>query len=387
MNIYLKKKLIFVPIYLLAALFGLLDQKSNSEDLLKNKNFDYEAYTQLSNKENFDNDNYILGSGDLLSIKHANAHQLNAEHLVGPNGRIYFERLGEVLVEGLTSNELKFVLEKKYSSFLLDPSVGIKIIEYRPVKIFIQGEVQSGGFYTISEPSNRIVPELPAIEVNEGNQTENIFSQRVSTSRRQFPTLFSALKKANGITENADLSNINIIRRSSFSSGNELMQASVSLLSLLKEGDESQNIRLYDGDIIKVNKSETTIKNQLLKAAQINLNPKFINVFISGRINSPGTVRLPQGSSLNQAISIAGGAKVLKGKIEFIRFNNDGLVDRRLISYRPKNSLGSKNNPTLADGDIIRIKNSALSAGLEVFNEVTAPFIGVYSIINIFSNN
>ena len=85
--------------------------------------------------------------------------------------------------------------------------------------------------------------------------------------------MFSALSKAEGITPYADLNNIKVIRRNSISSGNEIMQASISLVSLLTEGDQTQNIRIYDGDIIKVGKSEEIIKDQILRAARINLNP------------------------------------------------------------------------------------------------------------------
>jgi polysaccharide export outer membrane protein len=39
----------------------------------------------------------------------------------------------------------------------------------------------------------------------------------------------------------------------------------------------------------------------------------------------------------------------------------------------------------LAAGDIIRVQDSALSAGITVMNELTAPFIGVYSLYRIFN--
>ena len=43
-------------------------------------------------------------------------------------------------------------------------------------------------------------------------------------------------------------------------------------------------------------------------------------MYVSGRVVSPGGVTLPQGSALNQAINLAGGKRLLKGKVEFIRF-------------------------------------------------------------------
>ena len=87
---------------------------------------------------------------------------------------------------------------------------------------------------------------------------------------------------------------------------------------------------------------------------------------------------------LNQAIYIAGGTKVLKGKIEFLRFQNDGELDRRLISYKPNTKIGSRDNPILMDGDIIRVRNSPLTTTLDVAKEVTRPFLGIFSVVQIF---
>ena len=51
---------------------------------------------------------------------------------------------------------------------------------------------------------------------------------------------------------------------------------------------------------------------------------------MSGRVVTPGGVTLPQGSALNQAINLAGGTRLLKGKVEFIRFTREGEVDQRV---------------------------------------------------------
>ena len=108
-------------------------------------------------------------------------------------------------------------------------------------------------------------------------------------------------------------------------------------------------------------------------------------MFVTGRVNKPGGVRLPQGSSLNQAISLAGGTKLLKGKIEFVRFNREGTIDRRIFSYNPRAAADAPNNPVLAAGDLIRVNDSILSGGINVFNELTGPFVGLYSVYSLFN--
>jgi len=56
------------------------------------------------------------------------------------------------------------------------------------------------------------------------------------------------------------------------------------------------------------------------------LSPSFTQIYVNGRVFTPGGVALPQGSALKQAINLAGGTRLLKGKVEFIRFTREGEV-------------------------------------------------------------
>ena len=108
-----------------------------------------------------------------------------------------------------------------------------------------------------------------------------------------------------------------------------------------------------------------------------------MQVFVTGRVINPGRVVLPQGSSLNQAITLAGGAKLIRGKIEFVRFNREGTIDRRIFTYQPGASTDMPNNPVLAAGDLIRVRDSLLSGGINLITEVTAPMVGIYSTYSL----
>ena len=117
--------------------------------------------------------------------------------------------------------------------------------------------------------------------------------------------------------------------------GGGRIRTNLNFLSLITEGNESQNIRLFDGDVVSVGRSKVVLREQLLKAGKTNLSPQFINVFVSGRVETPGGITIPQGSVLNQAIALAGGTRPLKGKVEFVRFTREGEIDRRLLRYNP----------------------------------------------------
>ena len=70
---------------------------------------------------------------------------------------------------------------------------------------------------------------------------------------------------------------------------------------MITDGNETQNIRLFDGDVLRIEKSPVVLREQLLKAGQSNLSPQFMNVFVTGRVTDPGGVTIPQGGTLNQA--------------------------------------------------------------------------------------
>ena len=56
-------------------------------------------------------------------------------------------------------------------------------------------------------------------------------------------------------------------------------------------------------------------------------------MYVTGRVRDPGPKVLPQGASLDQALAAAGGQKLLRGQVEFIRFNRDGTQTSASFSW------------------------------------------------------
>ena len=54
-------------------------------------------------------------------------------------------------------------------------------------------------------------------------------------------------------------------------------------------------------------------------------------------MENPGNITVSKASVLNDAIDFAGGTKTLKGPVKFLRFNNDGSIDKRKFKYRKIN--------------------------------------------------
>ena len=62
-----------------------------------------------------------------------------------------------------------------------------------------------------------------------------------------------------------------------------------------------------------------------------------------------------------------------------IRYEKDGTVIKKNISYSASAKRGSKRNPYLKEDDLISVKNSFFGKTTGVLKEITAPFVGIYS--------
>lgn len=346
-------------------------------------------------------DSYILGPGDTLQIELLDIPELSGTVSIGPDGTLYLPRLRALYVEGLTVEELRYFLTEQFKRYVRQPEIYIRPVGFRPIRIYVGGEVKRPGYYTLSgaqELGGVSSSADAAIRASGGDQlnsrpdstsspgsgTSSSGAGGITTFGALFPTVFDAIRTAQGITPYSNLAEVQVTRRQPVSAGGGKIRTQLNFLSLITEGDESQNIRLFDGDVVSVAKSPVVLREQLLKAGQTNLSPQFIQVYVSGRVKTPGGITLPQASALNQALNLAGGPSLLRGKVEFIRFTREGELDRRLFTYNPNAASDSAANPILMAGDIIRVQDSALSASIGVMNELTGPFVGVYSVYSLF---
>ncbi len=329
------------------------------------------------------NNDYIIGTGDQLNIIVSRFYpELTSRPVVDGEGTIYIPKLKRIYVEGLTINELNNLLNKAYLEFVKYPDAEVEIFSYRPIRVFVQGEVENPGLQVI----NGSYSLGNIINKNLGLQDSIKFENEITNPNDDnlkdkpfFPTVFDAIRSSGGITQFSDLSSIQVIRKNNLSDGGGKIQTTINFQDVLLTGDNSQNIRLYDGDIIRVKKSKQSNLVILQKSISSRLSPKFLNVFVTGRVNRPGNTTVSKASTLVDAIDIAGGAKVIKGPITFLRFNNDGTIDNRKFPLRKRSQRGSYKNPYLRNGDLIIVGESFLTQSNQIINEFTSPFVGIFS--------
>ena len=354
-------------------------------------------------------DTYILGPGDSLQIELLDIPELSGVFAIGPDGTLYLPRVRALYVEGLTVEELRLFLTQQFRAYVRNPQLYVSPVGYRSVRVYVGGEISRPGYYILS--GNQVLPDQ--LNLQEGPSPATLrrsatslqdtqaarlrFNRAASTaddvdrlqgisngSLQRWPTLFDALRAAQGVTPYSNLADVRVVRRQPLSNGGGKLQASIDFLRLVSSGDESVNIRVFDGDVINVGRSDQVLRDQLLAASRTNLSPDFIEVFVSGRVKEPGPQSLPQGATLNQAIASAGGARLLRGQVEFLRFSTDGATDRRLFSLSASAKAGDYKNPVLMSGDVVRVNDSILSAAVELVNEITGPAVGIYSVYSLF---
>jgi len=348
---------------------------------------------------------YILGPGDVLQVEILNVPELSGTFSIGPDGTLYLPRLRALYVEGLTVEELSYFLAQQFKTYVKNPQLYVKPVAYRAVRVYVGGEINRPGYYTLSD-SKSVSEALTSnpgsgLEVGRSNlsglanvegmrRSSRLVSEDVTTIQGlqtqpiRWPTLFDALRAAQGVTPFSNLADVQVVRKQPLSTGGGKARATVNFLQMLTNGDDGVNIRLFDGDVVNVNRSPQVLRDQLIAASRTNLSPDFIQVYVSGRVKEPGSHSLPQGATLNQAIASAGGAKLLRGQVEFLRFSPDGATDRRLMTLNPGAKAGDYKNPVLMNGDVVRVNDSLFSATVGVLNEVTGPAVGIYSVYSLF---
>ena len=93
---------------------------------------------------------YIIGAGDILEIVTWKEEDFTREEvLVRLDGKLSFPLLNDVQAEGLTTVELKRVIEKGLKDYVSNPEVTIHVRAPLSKKFYILGEVTNTGEYPL----------------------------------------------------------------------------------------------------------------------------------------------------------------------------------------------------------------------------------------------
>ncbi len=350
------KKNIFFTFFLV----GLLNifSPANASELIENKDYQTSIKTKESTQNfyNFNQYQYLIGGGDVLEIKLYGNEEYNGKYLVLNDGKVSLPLVGNIYVENMTIEETIDILRKEYSKELLVPDVHVNIFSSRPLNIAVIGELQKPGIFNVSKESG-------------------------SPSR-----IVDFLRLSGGITPKSNLEEIELIR--TFKEGGEIVRklTVLNLIPLIEEGDQSNNLELFHGDVIKVKETNNLTTSQY-KYAKATLSPTEIGITVVGEVKAPGIKKTYSGISLIEAVMIAGGPvdwQANKQNIQLIREDNNGEIIIQKYRYNISDKISKINNPTLKDGDIINVNTTSYTKISRGLNNVFTPLRDIITAVTFY---
>jgi polysaccharide export outer membrane protein len=194
-------------------------------------------------------------------------------------------------------------------------------------------------------------------------------------------TLSRALQSANGVTEIADIRNVQISR---LNDQNQRTVITANLLDLITKADLSQDITLTDGDLITVPRLDKPNPADYLQVAKATFSPTAITVQVVGEAVRPGPLQLRPNSSFTEAISFAGGLTNDADwrSVELYRVNPDGSIMRRTLVADLSLPLNEDSNPGLRDRDVIVVRPSFGSGILNSATRFLGNIVTPFSLVN-----
>lgn len=159
---------------------------------------------------------YTLGPDDIIDIEVRRHPEFSGQYPITSEGKIEYKYIGDVIVAGLTKNQLKDRITEILSEYIIEPEVNIRIVAYLSKVFYVVGEVgRPGKFYMRGDT-------IPV---------------REALVQASLPTLGAAMRRCRLITPDQKGSR-NFVQ--------------VDVYRLLYEGDLKCNLDMQPGDVLYV---------------------------------------------------------------------------------------------------------------------------------------
>lgn len=152
---------------------------------------------------------YIVGAGDVLDIQLYGSQNRSLSLTVSRDGRIAFPQLGPIEVGGRRFSEVRADIQQRVSRQMIGVNAALSMGDMRSIQVFVLGEVEAPGAYTVSGLS----------------------------------TITSALFASGGVKPIGSLRTIQLKRQGA-------LVRTLDLYDLLLRGDSSNDVKLQAGDVV-----------------------------------------------------------------------------------------------------------------------------------------
>jgi len=274
---------------------------------------------------------YRIGSGDVISIEIEDASELSRTFRVNAAGKISMSFLGRIEAREKTAEQLADVIaEGLRGRYLTDPKVTVTVVQINSHAFFLQGAVRRPGVYQIEgSPSLlKLITVAGGLAENHGS-TAFVIRQSKSIDSEGQPSAAGPPEQGPdraGITNPED-------DETSY----ELLKSNISGLLV---GRFDQNMALEPGDIINI--------------------PVMDVFFVGGEVRAPGSYPLKDGTTLRQAISLAQGTTIKAATGRGIIFRENTTTGKREEIAVDVGAVmgGKRDDVTILANDIIIVPNS-----------------------------
>lgn len=190
---------------------------------------------------------YVVGPGDTIEVQLIGNTKGRYSLVVGRDGRLNFPELGPIPVSGRRFEVVRDELERRVRQEMIGTQASVAIGELRSIRVFVLGDAETPGSYTVSGLS----------------------------------TVTNALFVSGGVKKIGSLRNLQVKR-----DGKTI--ATLDLYDLLLRGDTRADVRLLPGDVIFI-------------------PPIGATVSMSGELRRPAIYELKNEVTAGQLIELGGG--------------------------------------------------------------------------------
>lgn len=249
-------------------------------------NVEVSGQTEVSLTNDAKNENYRIGSGDIIDVVVSKQPVLTRTNIrVSNEGMIQLPMLDEdIPAMCMTEKELSTLVAEKYKKYLLNPNVIVSVTQFNSTPVALIGSVNAPTRFQLQRPTRL----MEVLLLGNGPNTQ------------AGPTVQIIRLNVNNCYQNVTVSN---------TPKEELLTFN---LTETLNGKEMANPFVQPGDVIRVPEAEVV---------------KIGQAFIIGNVKSAKTIDLKDPVTLTQAIAMAGGT-------------SDGAqIDKILISRQAVGSL------------------------------------------------
>ena len=127
---------------------------------------------------------YQLHRGDALEIKFFYTPELNENVTVRPDGKIVLQLIGEMMVAGMTVQDLTEKLKAHYANILFTPEISVFVRTFAGQKVFVGGEVSAPGLVSFDGPPTLVQALIQVGWIKRSAQLRNVVIVRNSGAAR-----------------------------------------------------------------------------------------------------------------------------------------------------------------------------------------------------------